>query len=213
MVRRQPRRLGRRGWILVAVAGAAALGLLFGVLIPAFNDTAAEERARAQARQDAIEAAERKRLVKEVQPRFADGPARRGSEPVLDYRLRLVTAGEAAILNDARARIAAGEFKAKARETVCEPYPATRTRAAQEADRDIPANRYECTVVSNRFALPEVNGRSRTGIIGLPYWLVVDYRSGKLTFCKISPKAGEGGKSLATVPVPEVCRDPLREPT
>jgi hypothetical protein len=61
-----------------------------------------------------------------------------------------------------------------------------------------------------RFELSELEGRKRTGIIGAPYWLVVHYRTAKLTFCKITPRAGEGGRSLASVVVPVPCRDPLR---
>src|SRR5215211_4960800 len=54
----------------------------------------------------------------------------------------------------------------------------------------------------------ELEGRQRTGLFGYPYWLVVDYDDAKLVWCKVTPRAGEGGRSLAFVPVPEPCRDP-----
>jgi len=45
-------------------------------------------------------------------------------------------------------------------------------------------------------------------VFGDPFWLVVDYERGRLTWCKVTPRAGEGGSVLITVPVPEPCRDP-----
>jgi hypothetical protein len=53
-----------------------------------------------------------------------------------------------------------------------------------------------------------VNGKRRLGVFGTPFWVVIDYRTGRLVWCKVTPRAGEGGRSLASVPVPAPCRDP-----
>ena len=45
-------------------------------------------------------------------------------------------------------------------------------------------------------------------MFGDPFWLVIDYERGSLVWCKVTPRAGEGGSVLVTVPVPAPCRDP-----
>jgi hypothetical protein len=61
---------------------------------------------------------------------------------------------------------------------------------------------------TSKFDAPGANGQQRTGLFGHPFWLVVDYDRSRLVWCKITPRAGEGGSVLITVPVPAPCRDP-----
>jgi hypothetical protein len=44
--------------------------------------------------------------------------------------------------------------------------------------------------------------------LGYPYWLVIDYADSRLASCTVNRGAGEAGSALASVSVPEACRDP-----
>src|SRR4051812_32447155 len=207
---RRSRRPSRRvsGAVLAVIA---AVGIVSALVIPGFRASAGQEHRAAAARQARLEAAERARLTADVRPFFRQGPARRAGESALGHRARIVIAGEAAVTADARRRVRAGTVDGPIKATDCYPYPKTAPRRALESDPSVPAGRYQCLAYNTRFALPELEGRKRTGILGVPYWLVVDYGTSKMAFCKITPRAGEGGRSLATVPVPLPCRDPLRK--
>jgi hypothetical protein len=201
---REPRRPPWR-----ALAAVALLLVAIGAVIAVLRSEGDKDRKAAATAQARLEAAERARLIREGKPVSADGPQRLGGESALAYRARLVRAGEAAITADARARAESGELDRSAKGTRCKPFPYTATREAQERETEIDRNRYQCIAFHDRFALSELEGEARTGIIGQPYWLIADYATGALTFCKVTPKAGEGGKSLVVVPVDPACRDPL----
>ncbi len=209
VVRRRDFRPTRRTLALLA-AGLIAVGVAIAILIPGLRDSASRERRLAAAAQARLVAAERARLRADVRPHRAAGPGRRTGEDPLAYRARLVSAAKRLVTADARARVKAGTISGSVAGTQCTPYPAGPARDALEADPKVPRGRYECLAYARRFALSELEGKQRTGIIGSPYWLVADYGSGRMTYCKITPKVGEGGRSLASVPVPVPCRDPLR---
>jgi hypothetical protein len=194
--------VSRRKIAVFAAVSAALVAFVALVVAPPLRRDAAREQRRAAAAQARLEAAERARLIREGKPVRAQGPAHAA-------RPALVTAAEAAITRDARARVAAGEIKGEVKGTHCRPFPYTETRERQERDLSIRRNRYQCTAYSSRFALSELEGRKRTGVFGTPYWLIAEYATGRLTFCKISPKAGEGGKVLVEVPADPACGDPL----
>lgn len=203
----RPPKERRVPWTAIGFTAAAlvAIGVILAVL-ESDGDDNAREAAAAQAE---LEATERARLIREGRPVSADGPPRLGSESDIAYRARLVAAAEAAITADARSRVESGELDQPVKGTRCKPFPYTATREAQERDPAIGRNRYQCIAFNSRFALSELEGQARTGIIGQPYWLIADYGDGALTFCKLTPKAGEGGRSLVTVAVDPACRDPL----
>ena len=190
-----------------AFAGVAVL-VVAAVAVPvigALREDAAGERERAAARQQALEAAERVRLTRDSQPVRADGPPlRRGADP-LEHRAALVTRSESLIAADARGRASIDD---DIRGTECTPFPNTEGRRAAEQDPGLTAGRYDCVAYTSKFDAPELHGKARTAVFGYPYWLVVDYAGSKLVWCKVTPRAGEGGRSLAAVPVPEPCRDP-----
>ena len=196
--------------LLVALLVLAPLGAVAAVVVPPLRESSREEARATAARQARLEAAERTRLRTEMRPRSAQGPRRRAGEPPLAHRARLVTAGEAVITADARRRAQAGEVDGPIRGTTCSPYPDSFARRALEADPRAERGRYECIAYERRIDLPELQGRARTGVYGTPYWIVLDYGSARMTFCKIVPRPGEGGKPLASVAVPPACRDPLR---
>ena len=191
-------------------AGLAALALI-AVAIPivsGWRDDASTERQGAERRQATLEAAERERLTRDARPVRAEGrPAAAGAGP-LEHRAALVAQAERLIAEDARGRVAAGTIDGDIKGAECNPFPETQDRRAAERDPALAIGRYDCVAFTSRLELPEVNGEQRTGLFGYPYWLVVDYPGAQLVWCKVTPRAGEGGRSLAAVPVPEPCRDP-----
>jgi type II secretory pathway pseudopilin PulG len=88
--------------------------------------------------------------------------------------------------------------------TQCDVFPATDGRRAAEQDPATPVGRYDCVAFVSKL---EAN-QQRTAVFGHPFWLVIDYKRSKLVWCKVTPRAGEGGSVLVSVPVPEPCRDP-----
>lgn len=205
--RRREFRLSRRNSaIVLAVIAAFAAGA--AVTVPRMRDDAAKERAAARVEQRRLEAIERVRIIREQKPHFADGPALRSGEDAIAHRKRLIAAGASNITKDARRRMRAGTIDGPVAGTECTPFPTTPTRQALESDPSVPKGRYECLAYERRFPLSELEGKARTGIIGVPYWLVVDYRQARLAFCRLVPRAGEGGKPLAFVRVRPACADP-----
>ncbi len=207
--RRREFRLSRRNSAIV-LAVVAAIGLVAVFLVPAMRDDAAQERRAAAREQKRLEAQERARILREQTPHFARGPKRRPGEDALAHRARLVDAGGAVIVADAKRRMAAGTVDGPIAGIECTPFPTTESRRALERDPSVPKGRYECLAYERRFPLSELEGKARTGIIGVPYWLVVDYTTARMAYCRIVPRAGEGGKALAFVHVERACGDPLR---
>jgi hypothetical protein len=192
------------------VAALVLAGIAVALIVPGLRDSAGREQRVEAARHARLVAAERARVVAEQRPVVVRGPALKRGEDALAHRARLVAAGQAAITADAHARIRAGRLDGPVRGTDCTPYPATQLRTAQERDAAVPRNRYECLAYKTRFALPELQGKVRTGLYGTPYWLVLDYGSSKMTFCKITPHGGEAATTLVNVTAPAACQDPLR---
>ena len=180
--RRREFRLSRRNSAIV-LAVIAAIGLVALLVVPAMRDDAAHERAAAAARAEAP----RGRRSAPGSPRSRRrtsraGPRRRAGEDPLAYRARLVTAGAAPSRPTRKHADEAGHGRRPGgRHRVRSRIPPRRRGRAQEADPAIPANRYECIAYERKFPLSELEGKARTGIIGVPYWLVVDYAHGELS--------------------------------
>ncbi len=128
---------------------------------------------------------------------------------MLAYRKRLVAAGGNVIKADAIKRMKAGTIAGPVAGTECTPFPTTSGRKELETDPTVPKGRYECVAYERRFPLSELEGKARTGIIGVPYWLVADYGKATFAYCRIVPRPGEGGRALAFVRVRPACGDPL----
>jgi len=204
---RMPRWRSRRKLI---GAGLAAIVLAAAAVpvVAGLREDAAGDRERTAARQAALEAAERARLTRDAQPVRAAGPPLPAGEDPVAHRVVLVSRGESLIAADARGRVAAGRIDGTIRGAECSPFPTTGGRRAAEQAPDTPAGRYDCVAYTSKFEAPEVKGQRRTGLFGYPYWLVIDYERSKLVWCKVTPRAGEGGAVLVSVPVPAPCRDP-----
>ena len=209
MLRRPQRRVGRGRAVAAVLALAAVVGLVVVLTAPLRRQAASEAR-REAARQAAIEAAETRRLRVDARPHRGTGPPRRQGDDVLEHRRVLVARTELLITRDAQARHSAGTLPAAVAGTQCEPYPGITARRQAEADPTVPVGRYECYAYRRLIELPELEGKRRQGILGFPFWAVIDYKRGRIVWCKVTPRSGEGGVSLAWVPVPVPCRDPLR---
>jgi hypothetical protein len=185
--------------------------LLAAIAVPIVNSTrdeAAGVREQADKRQEALESGERARLTYDSRPIRAVGPPLRAGADPLAHRAALVRHGEKLITADARKRAAAGTVKGDIKGTSCTPYPNVEARRVAERDLATSVGRYDCVAYTSKFEPPELEEQKRTGYFGYPYWLVIDYGASKLVWCKVTPRAGEGGRSLAFVPVPAPCRDP-----
>jgi hypothetical protein len=204
-------RYERPRWRRWALYGAGVVVLIAAITIPIAIGTrgdAAKERAAAERRQAALEAAERARLTRDSRAIRAAGPALAKGEDPIAHRTVLVRHAERLIAKDARGRVAAGTIDGPIKGASCEPFPETQARKAAERDGATTLARYDCVAYKSTFETAPVNGQSRPGYFGYPYWLVVDFPRSKLVWCKVTPRAGEGGRSLAFVPVPAPCRDP-----
>ncbi len=199
-----------RPWGKIAL-GALVVLILAAASYPLFaalRDDAGEERTAADRRQVALEERERARLRRESRPVARTGPAAAPGADPLAHRAALVGWAERRITADARRRVADGELRGRFLGTACTPFPNTEGRRTAERAPTLTVGRYDCVAYTSKFELPEVSGKRRTGYFGNPYWLVVEYADSKLVWCKVTPRAGEGGRSLAVVPVPAPCRDP-----
>jgi len=200
---RAPRRIP---WRPLLIAGAAVL-VLAAIAVPvvsSLRDDAAGDRERAEQRQAQLREAERVRQLRDARPVRAKGPAPAAGEDSLAHRAQLLTFGEGKITEDARARVVAGTLDGDIKGTQCEVFPETDARRAAEQDPATPAGRYDCVAYTSKLQ----GNQQRTAVFGHPFWLVIDYKRSALTWCKVTPRAGEGGSVLITVPVPEPCRDP-----
>lgn len=190
--------------LLFAAAVAVVLIAVAIPVIASLRSDASDERAREAVAQKARVAAERERQIRDGRPVVAAAPATARREGVAAQRAQLLVAGEALITQDARDRVAAGTLDGDIKGTSCSLYPATDERRAAETDPATPAARYDCVAYTSKL---EGNG-NRTAVFGHPFWLVVDFEHERYTWCKTTPRAGEGGSVLISVPVAKPCRDP-----
>jgi hypothetical protein len=187
------RKLGPRGrvaakiGVVVFVVGVVAAAIVLG---PRIADTKRERSDRERREAAAAAAARRRELIAEQRPH-------RGRAGSQDSRPAVLAELQAAILADARARAESGDLSGPAAKSVrCRPL----TGADPGAGR-VP---YDCIAVTS--VLPEDEDLPQ-GVIGHPFRAVVEYSTGRYTWCKISGRAGEGGLSAKdpAVTIPRVC--------
>lgn len=170
----------RAVWIGAAVLAVLAV-LVVTVGIPAVEDDNRSAAEREQAAAAARLEARLRRLAAEQRPqRAAAAPA----STVRDRRA-LVERLEAEIGDDARARVRAGDLKGPVRRVDC--LPGRRSGAGGVIpENDVSRARagYECTAVTS-----DITGTA--GSIGYPFKAVIDFRTGRLVWCKTNPPPGE----------------------
>jgi hypothetical protein len=196
----------KRAAIFLAIVAALGIGAV--LVVPHERSEYAAKQRAAREHEAALVAAEQARLRADVQPVRVTGPTPGAHESPAEYRPRLLAAGEAAITANARLRMRQGTIDGPVKGTECNPLPNSDARQALELDPRAVRLRYECVAFERHFPLPVLEGKERTGVIGPLFWLVANYDTGNLVFCKVTPIAGEAGKSLAQVPVPVPCRNP-----
>ena len=191
-------------WGKVAVLGAVvvAAAVAFVVLaVPAIegsNDNAADrENARLAARK-----AERDRRIAATQ-----APHRAGGAPAdsPEERRALIARLEEVVGDDARARVRTGAFRGTIRRVDCVATPRSRVRGvAPEDDPERARGGYDCTAVTS-----DIVGHEGAAV-GYPFQGVIDFRTGRLTWCKTNPPPGEQvvPDPSAVVALPAACRDP-----
>jgi hypothetical protein len=157
------RRLAVAGAILVLLMAGAAL-----VAIPAI-DSGKDEAAEREGR-DAAEAraAERARLEADQAAHRSRGPRDRDA---------LLARVRESIETDARARVRTGTLDGRILRVECEPGRRAGSRAS-----------YDCTAVTSE--IPET-GRNVPGVVGHPFVVVVDFSTGRYSWCKTNPVPGE----------------------
>jgi type II secretory pathway pseudopilin PulG len=180
------RRLPRAGKAAVVLIPIAIIGLVLA-LGPGI-ERSKQERAALQSEQRAEAVAARaERARAEQRPRRGGGPPA-GTDLVA--RRRLLDEVTAAILVDARERVAAGALAGPILRVECEPFPRTVNGTPAHDDPNAPTGRYACLAVTHD--LP-ARSPDAAGSKGHPYRVGIDFESGSYAFCKI---AGSPGKTI-----------------
>jgi hypothetical protein len=157
------------------VAVLAAAGVAWIIASPSINNSKHKAAERDAAQQAAFISSEIKRL--KADQRLHRGAGARPHEAPQ----ALVADLQNAINADALARVKAGTIKGPIHRTECE--------AVTLGPLQPNANRggYECIAVNAD--IPKVS--ERAGVLGYPFWAVVNYRRGTFAWCKVNPKPGE----------------------
>lgn len=175
----------RTFWVLACTCLTLVIALAV-VLAPEVGDRKRE----ASARDEAVElrAQERRRARQVVEQRPRRRSLRAGSP--------IPSAVEAAVLADGRARADRGELDDMPLEAACRrdgrgPEPGSTS--------------FTCLAVTSRIEGSEKGG-DVDGALGYPYRAVTDRRRGRVTLCKVTGRAGEGGLTAQpTVPLARAC--------
>jgi hypothetical protein len=174
-----------RGARFAAVAAAVAAVALIVALAPGI-DRSKKERARAESAEAArLQEQIIERTRREQLPRFARGtPAGRD----LAARSELVAAAAESIRADAAKRAAAGEWGGPIDRVQCEGYPRSEAETPADEDPSRRSGRYACIAVTSD--IPATSG-NRPGIVGHPYRMRIDFKTGRYAFCKVRGLPGE----------------------
>lgn len=173
----QPK-LSRRARLLVAggvVVLLAAGGVAWLLVSPSIDHLKKTSAQRDAERRANFIRSETRRLTLDQQLHRGVGVSR-GEGPAA-----LVGDLEAAIGSDARARVAAGTLNATIHGTTCDPV--TSGPLVPSSIR----GGYECIAETSTIR----PGVQVGGIVGYPFWAIVDYRRGSFAWCKVNLRGGE----------------------
>ena len=85
----------------------------------------------------------------------------------------------------------------------CAGYPPSTGQPPPDAVASMRTGRYGCIAVTSD--IPSTSG-NRSGVLGQPYRMQIDFRSGRYAFCKVRGRPGElAVRKQAPIPVPPVC--------
>lgn len=186
------RKLGPRGRMAVKVGGTlflVAITVAAIVLVPRIAESNRERKAQERREAEAALAARIKRLQAEQRPH-------RGRAVGELSRAEVVAQLQERILRDARMRVAAGKLPGPgAKRVECEAIKGTDAGETRVA--------YDCIAVTSD--LPSGDS-SPGGVIGHPFRAVIDFSTGRYTWCKVSGRPGEGSlTSKGLVSLPRAC--------
>lgn len=193
------RRLGRPARIAIVVGATGAL--IAAILAAPSIQRSKDEQARAEAERSARSERQQIELTRRQQrPRFARGAAA-GTD--LGARRRLLSSAQGAILTDASTRAAAGEFNGPIMRVRCEAFPPGAGTVPVETDPAKRVGLYTCLAVTSE--IPPTAG-NRSGLLGHPYRVRIDFGSGRYAFCKVRGRPGELAiKAPRPVNLPRAC--------
>jgi hypothetical protein len=167
---------------------------------------AEQARIRAAERRDPVLRRERARLRADQSAHFARVPADVARWPIgsRSEQTAAVDALERAMTRDAVARWHAGSLNARVHRTVCEHLVRPNRQHPPPPPLDAREAGYECTAVTTD---SPPSSRTERAIIGFPFWARLNFRTGRLAWCKVNllPSEHGIGDSLAFVPLPRVC--------
>jgi hypothetical protein len=205
--RRLPWLPDRARWVLGIAGAIAAIAALWAILPGVFE--AKKDNDAKVAREHAQRvAAERARLIREQRPirGHAHGlprlPADAPAAERLAQRRALVGQTEAAILAEARKRIAAGQLDGPVTKVNCGPLIRAPDNARDENDLSKRRGRYDCVAVKRDVV--DENGKV-VGLLGHPFVATIDFGRRSWVLCKDNKVPGERGKPLAKVRLDPSC--------
>jgi hypothetical protein len=184
-----------------ALASAIAVVAVVLLGIPAITDSNRDAASRTAERDRVLLAERLRRQAAEQVPVHARGT------PASDLAGRRALVGrlERAVGADARARVRTGALRGPILRVDCAAAPRSRIGGLPEDDPARMRGGYDCTAVTS-----DIRGTS--GSIGYPFLAVIDFTTGRLTWCKTNPPPGE--RSVVDpgrlAELPAECRDPGR---
>jgi hypothetical protein len=202
---RKLRRRGRR--IVLAVLAILALALAAGVVfgLPAVTETKEERAAAEQSARERVRQAQIARLRAEQRLLRGEGTASAGLAGAQAIAARRALADDltAAVEADARARVQAGELDQGVLRAECERYPRGARGEDPATNLASDTGRYQCLAITADAPRLETQQSSS---LGYPYRALVDFPTGRFTYCKVSGRAGEGSiEADIPVEVPAAC--------
>jgi hypothetical protein len=204
LVRKIPPRARRPAGIaaaLLLVAGAVALALS----IPAITDSK-EDRAAAERQAERERRAERQAQIEaQLRPQTGSGAGAAGlsGAAAIEVRQALVEDLGAAVREDAVGRVQAGELTQSIDRVECERFPRGARGENPATDLTQATGRYSCLAITADAPRIETNEASS---IGYPYRALVDFDTGRFTYCMITGRPGEGSITGAQpIAVPAAC--------
>jgi hypothetical protein len=171
--------------VVLALAGGGA-----ALIVPEIEEGKNERAATERRRDEAFEAAKRRRLAREAKPHAGSSERPKGDlSPAAELRARRRLVGdlERAITRDARARARAGRLDGPVLVTRCEINPPSQ----RVIERDLGARGadYECLAITRR-------DREGRFVVGDPFDATVDYRRFTFTWTRSCRAPGEGAARL-----------------
>jgi hypothetical protein len=204
LIRKIPPRARKPAAFAAAILLAAAAVTLV-LSIPAITESK-DERAANEAR---IERERQERRAAELQAelrlRSGRGEGARGLTGAEAIGVRQALAQDLgdAVLADAVSRVQSGEFTQTVERVECERFPRGARGEDPAFDLGSKTGRYSCLAITADSPRIETNESSS---VGYPYRALLNFETGRFSYCKISGRPGEGSLTREfPVRIPAAC--------